>query len=340
MTSIGLSRRAMLALAASVPLSVVASRRAVAAAPPIRYTMTAFTNASQTDMWVYESTDATNFRLVQADAYRPPDADPADTPAAAATTEKGLCRDPSVFRHIDGEYYVTYTTAWDGNTIGFARSRDRIHWEFLYEYTIPFDGVTHTWAPEWFVDRDGTVSVLVNLNDGTVFRPCVMTATTSSLSRLHWTTPVPLAGVIPAPGGLGYIDTTVKLSQGRYYAFVKNESTKNVEVAVADRLVGPYTFARTGNWARWGGPGPGQPREGQCVIPLPDGRWRIYLDAYDLDEPTHGHYLYSDTVTGDLLGEWTTPKDLPVLSGFVRHFTVLPEQLNTGPQPGPKPVTR
>lgn len=293
----------------------------------MRYTMTAFTNTSQTDVWVYESSDATNFTLVRAAAYRPPEADPADTPATAATDKKGLCRDPSVFRHTDGAYYLTYTTAWDGNTIGFARSRNRIDWTFLYEYPVPLPNVAHTWAPEWFVDGRQRVHVLVNIDDGTGFRPHLMTATRSTLTLEQWAAPVPLLGLDPAAGSLGYIDTTIVWSRGLYHAFVKNESTKNVEVAVADDPVGPYSLVRTGNWAHWGGPGEGDPREGQCLIPLPDGRWRIYLDAYDLDNPHHGRYLYSDTVTTDLLGDWTTPDELPVLSGFVRHFTVFPEQL-------------
>ncbi|WP_052172643.1 glycoside hydrolase [Nocardia sp. BMG111209] len=292
---------------------------------PVRYTMTAFTNDSQTDMWVYESSDATHFSLVRRSAYRPPDADPAATPATAPTDKRGLCRDPSAFRHTDGAYYLTYTTAWDGDTIGFARSADRLDWTFLYEYRMPLPGVTNTWAPEWFVDRDNRVHVIVSINDGTGFRPHLMSALDTALNQPQWSIPTPLIGITPAPGTAGYIDTTMRLVKGRYHAFVKNETTKNIEVAVADKLGGPYVFVRVGNWAHWGGDGDGAPREGQCVIPLPDGRWRIYLDAYDLDDPVQGRYVYSDTVTTDLLGEWTTPQPLPGVSGFVRHFTVLLE---------------
>ncbi|MBF6174078.1 glycoside hydrolase [Nocardia blacklockiae] len=306
------------------------SARAAVPVSSMRYTMTAFTNRSQTDMWVFESADATNFSLVAASAYCPPEADRAGTPAAAVTDKRGLCRDPSVFRHVDGAYYLTYTTAWDGDSIGFARSVDRVDWTFLYEYPIP--GAAHAWAPEWFVDADGTVHVLVNLHDGTVFRPHLMTATDPSLSAEQWTPPTPLLGLTPEDGALGYIDATIAQSNGRYHAFVKNESTKNIEVAVADEPLGPYHFARLGNWAYWGGAGEGAPREGQCVIPLPDGRWRIYLDAYNLDNPDQGRYLYSDTVTDDLLGPWTAPADLPGLSGFIRHGTVLPEYFPPSPQ--------
>lgn len=323
MTSGRLSRRSMLALAAALPWSGMVSGHAAARVSSMRYTMTAFTNRSQTDMWVFESTDATNFSLVAPAAYRPPQADPVATPAAAVTDKKGLCRDPNIFRHTDGAYYLTYTTAWDGDAIGFARSVDRANWTFLYEYTFP--GAEHAWAPEWFVDTEGTVHVVVSIHDGTAFRPHLMTATDQSLSAQQWTAPTPLPGFTPETDTLGYIDTTIVFAQGRYHAFVKNESTKNIEVAVAEDPVGPYRFERTGNWAQWGGTGAGEPREGQCVVPLPDGRWRIYLDAYNLDDPEHGRYLYSDTVTDDLLGEWTTPQGLPGLSGLVRHLTVLPE---------------
>jgi hypothetical protein len=38
---------------------------------------------------------------------------------------------PSIFKHTDGYYYLTYTTDWTGNTIGFARGADRVNWTFL-----------------------------------------------------------------------------------------------------------------------------------------------------------------------------------------------------------------
>src|SRR3954462_3066831 len=75
-------------------------------AEPARYTMTAFTNASQSNMSVYDSADGTRFTLKKPLAYTPP---------------QGLIRDPSLIKHTDGWYYVAYTTGWTGNTIGLAR---------------------------------------------------------------------------------------------------------------------------------------------------------------------------------------------------------------------------
>ncbi|WP_234360259.1 hypothetical protein [Streptomyces sp. DSM 15324] len=111
------TRRALLALLG--PLSLVLlgvpslQGTASAAAPPpgqvARYTMTAFTNSSESNLYVYDSPDATAFTLRKGPAYTPP---------------SGLIRDPSVFQHTDGFYYLTYTTNWTGNTIGFAHSTD------------------------------------------------------------------------------------------------------------------------------------------------------------------------------------------------------------------------
>jgi hypothetical protein len=258
--------------------------------PAARYTMTAFTNSSESRMYVYESTDATGFRLLRGPAYSPP---------------SGLVRDPSMFRHSDGSYYLTYTTGWDGNTIGFARSSDRVSWTFLRNYTVPVPGVRHTWAPVWFVDGPA-VSVIVSLSTGGDFTPYVMTAADPSL--VAWGPPTPLAGLGP-----NYIDTTVLFVGGQYHAFTKNETTKYVEHAVADSVAGPYTYVGTDDWAGWGAP-----REGQSLAPLAGGGWRIFLDGY-----LNGKYYYSDSFDG--FATWSPLRELPGLSGFVRHFTVLTE---------------
>ncbi|WP_228539501.1 glycoside hydrolase [Nocardia sp. XZ_19_385] len=323
MLRVELNRRSLMALAAGLPLHALLCGRATGApmvapatTPALRYTMVAFTNNSQIDLYVYESADATTFQLLKASAYQPPGADPA-TPATDPTEMGPLLRDPSLFRSANGRYYLVYTTAWDGDTLGFACSDDLSNWTHMYDYRVPVSDVRHAWAPEWFLDPSGQVNVLVSLNTGAGFTPHLMTATDTQLSV--WTPPTPLDGLAPSPGSEnGYIDTTVVHHHGRYYAFVKNELTKFVELAVADQLAGPYTVEWTGDWAGWG-----SPREGQCVIRLPHGGWRIYLDAYNLDDPRSGRYLYSDSI--DDFTEWTLPQPLPAVSGTIRHGTVLAE---------------
>ncbi|MET4050323.1 hypothetical protein ABIB34_004013 [Rhodococcus sp. UYP5] len=298
--------------------TLVAGPGSSAAQPASRYTMVAFSNASDRDMDVYESGDATSFQAVQHSAYRPP---------------SGLVRDPSIFKNTDGLYYVTYTTA-NGANIGFARSPDRINWTSMGTYPVPFccafmpgtgDGVgfvnlpgtgsagssdgpslspfvTKAWAPEWFVDGD-RVKVILSLSTGGGFVPYMMTALDPSL-RL-WGLPVPLAGI-----GADHIDTTVVKVGSTYHAFTKNETKKIIDHAVASSAAGPYSFVPSGDW--------GTMLEGPALTQLPNGDWRIYLDAY-----TENKYLYSDSTDG--LHTWSPARELPGLSGTVRHLGVMSE---------------
>jgi hypothetical protein len=279
---------AALISAFAIPNTPHPARSAVAVT---RYTMTAFTNSSERDMYVYQSGNGRDFGPVG--------------PGPAYTPPTGLVRDPSLMHYADGQYYVVYTTGWDGDTIGLARSPDRVHWTFLRNFTIPLRSVRHTWAPVWYFG-DGRPSVIVSISYGGPFTPYLMTANPSLTA---WSPPIPLAGLGP-----NYIDTIVIRTGAVYHAFTKNETTKYVEHAVSFSATGPYVFVGQGNWAGWGAP-----REGQSMIQLDNGCWRIFLDGY-LD----GRYYSSDSCDGFL--SWSRLRMLPGgLSGVVRHVTVLKE---------------
>ncbi|NAS23240.1 family 43 glycosylhydrolase [Herbidospora sp. NEAU-GS84] len=264
-----------------------------AAGPAPHYLMTAFTNASESNMYVYDSSNATNYNLIRSNAYTPP---------------SGLIRDPSVIKHTDGYYHLVYTTGWTGNTIGFARSADAVTWTFQRNVTVGLNGSTgSTWAPEWFRDSDGSVHVVFSASTtGTAgqFRPYRITASNSALSA--WSAPTALG--IPA----NYIDSFLVKVDGTYHNFLKNETTKYIEHATATSLNGPWTFVGTGNWAGWG-----SGLEGPALVRLPDNRWRIYFDNY-----SGGRYYYADSSN---LSSFSGRTELSGLSGTARHFTVIRE---------------
>lgn len=301
--------------------SLIAAPGSSAAAPTgWRYTMVAFSNVSDRDLDVYESPEGTGFDPVRLSAFHPP---------------AGLVRDPSIFRHTDGNYYLTYTTGGTGATIEFARSPDRVNWTFMSSYPVPLccaflpgtgagtgsaspsgfsgsagfkDGpslspfTTKAWAPEWFVDS-GRVNVILSMSTGGGFVPYLMTALDPGLNL--WGLPVPLAGI-----GADHIDTTIVKIGSTYHAFTKNETKKVIEHATAPSATGPYTFVPPGDW--------GTMREGPALVQLPDDSWRMYLDAY-----TEGKYLYTDSSDG--LRTWSSPQEVPGLSGKVRHIGVMRE---------------
>jgi hypothetical protein len=268
------------------------------AATATRYVLTAFTNSSESNLYVYTSPDARNFTLLRGPAYTPP---------------SGLIRDPSVLRHSDGRYYVVYTTNWTGTEFGIASSVDLLTWTFVRNVPVSVPGIVNTWAPEWFVDpADGSVNVIVSLSTTSYanFRPYRFRALNTGFSA--WAAPVVLGGIGP-----NYIDTFVVRAGSTYHAFVKNETTKYLEHAVATRLDGPYTFVGTGNWAGWG-----SGIEGPALSQQDDGTWRIYMDGY-----TAGHYY---TATSTDLNTWSARTDVGGgLSGFIRHGTVLRETVTT-----------
>ncbi|MFK0018701.1 AbfB domain-containing protein [Streptomyces sp. NPDC090798] len=312
-TPLNPSRRSLLRAMVAIPATALVLGElpgllgsAAAAAPAhgsaTRYTIVPFLNSDDGTVNVYQSDDATDFRLVKSSAYTPP---------------SNRIRDASVFKHTDGYYYITYTThTWQdvSTTIGFARSSDRASWTFLYDYTVPITSLSRAWAPEWFVDSDGSVNIIVSCSttdDEWIFTPYVMRAVNSTLTA--WSSPVALSGI-----GTNHIDTFIVRIGSTYHAFPKNETTKYIEYATASSLAGPYTVTRTGDWAGWGGT-----REGPSVIQLDNGAWRIFFDGYG-----DGSYYYSDSY--DTFATWTAPKKLPGISGTARHFTVIKETVSGG----------
>ncbi|MDX3525865.1 glycoside hydrolase family 43 protein [Streptomyces sp. ID05-39B] len=316
------SRRSLLRAMAALPASALVLGEmpgllgtALAAAPPsgsaTRYTIVPFLDSNDGTVNVYQSDDATDFRLAKSAAYTPP---------------ANRIRDASVIKHTNGYYYLTYTThTWQdpSTTIGFARSTDRLNWSFLYDYTVPIANLSRAWAPEFFVDNDGSVNVIVSCSttdDEWIFTPYLLRATNSGLTA--WTSPVALAGI-----GKNHIDTFVVKLGSTYHAFTKNETTKYIEYATATSLAGPYTISRTGNWAGWG-----SYREGPALVQLDNGGWRIFFDGYG-----DGTYYYSDSY--DTFTTWSAAKGLPAVSGTARHFTVVKETV-TGGVSLPRNVTR
>ncbi|MBW8735227.1 MAG: beta-galactosidase, partial [Asticcacaulis sp.] len=258
-----------------------------------------FNATSQDKLSLFSSYDGITFTSLASETYQPP---------------KGLLRDPSILHAADGFYYIAYTTGWDGQTFGVARSRDLKTWEHLSDVTIALPGLTNVWAPEWFRDSDGSVSIVVSLSTGGTkgpFAAYALKATDATLT--HFGPPQVMRGLEN-----NHIDTfPVKIGpikdNNRYVVITKNETDKTLELATAPNLTGPWTIEKTGNWAGWG-----DWIEGPALVPLQDGGWRIYFDDYKTK-----HYWYSDSSDG--LKTWTPRKELGGVSGAVRHFTVIKE---------------
>lgn len=262
------------------------------------YLMSAFNATSENKLSLFTSYDGKTFTSLASEVYTP---------------ESGLLRDPSILKAANGDYYVVYTTGWNGQTFGIARSRDLRHWQHVKDVRLDLPGLTNVWAPEWFQDADGSISIIVSLSTGGnkgPFSAYLIRATNTDLTE--FSAPQPMQGL-----GDNHIDTFPIRIGDRYYVITKNETTKTLERAWATNLAGPWTIDRTGGWAGWG-----DWIEGPALAPIKsaDGKdgWRLYFDDY-----RDKTYWYSDSFDG--LNTWTKKQELGGVSGAVRHFTVIRE---------------
>ncbi len=272
--------------------------------PGQRFLMSAFPATSQNQLSLFSSKDGLSYTSLASETWQP---------------AKGLLRDPSILKTADGCWAIVYTTGWEGQSFGVARSCDLRAWNQVADIQIDLPGLTNVWAPEWFRDADGTVSVIVSLSTGGKdangqvrgpFRAYRLQPTKADFTA--FSAPRLLQGLDRNP-----IDTFIVREGGRYIAFAKQETSKRIERAWANALEGPWTYDRLDDWAGWGGP-----VEGQSLVRIQDadGRpgWRIHFDDY-----IHKRYYFSDSFDG--LNTWTARKELIGVSGSVRHFTVIAE---------------
>ena len=66
-----------------------------------------------------------------------------------------LMRDPSIVQGPDGTFHMVWTSSWNDQIIGYASSRDLIHWS--EQRAIPVmkhePQALNAWAPELFYDE-------------------------------------------------------------------------------------------------------------------------------------------------------------------------------------------
>ncbi len=221
-------------------------------------------------------------------------------------------RDPSIMR-LNGVYYVAYTAGTFGGASYFqiCRSTDLVHWTYLcnVDATCP-NGGYYTWAPEWFIDRDGTVYLfLAREQTDNTWRIYWTRATTLDLTA--WTSVQPVGGDMT---GRGAIDAQVVRDGTTYYLFYRNYGagggTDCIEMA---RGSSPTAFSlyKTGDWL-----GIGSPREGVSAVHTGGSNWRVYYNNLSVyGDPNY----YVDSTDG--LATWSTPAATNLIND---HGTVLP----------------
>lgn len=243
------------------------------------------------------------------------------------TAPSGGIRDPSVFKYAaDGNFYVVYTAGNFGGVtyFGLAKSTDGITFTFVQNVSVSgLSGVVQVWAPEWFVDGDGSVHVLFAYSTGGNHAIAEVHPSTSDLSA-GWSTPVAVTGSAIASDA---IDPFVDKVGSTYYLWHKDESAKRIIYATSTALTSGYNSGVTGDWAGWvAGISGANAIEGASLLRPNNGNVRIYMDAYNTSGPVLKGLYYSEIAVGSYpSGTWSAPAAVtPSPPTFTtRHGTVI-----------------
>lgn len=156
-----------------------------------------------------------------------------------------LIRDPHVLRDLDGLYRMVWTTGWKDLGIGYATSRDLVHWseqKFL-PLMDKVMGAQSCWAPELFPLSDGSYLLIWSSAVPVVgeANPRFLAHFTITKDFVSYAEP----RVLFDPG-FGNIDSTLLYSEGKYrlvFKAVDDQSAKvwgPLHVAISDQPTGPF----------------------------------------------------------------------------------------------------
>jgi hypothetical protein len=230
-----------------------------------------------------------------------------------------LFRDPCIIKGAEGNYHMVWTVSWADRGIGYASSPDLINWseQQFIPVMVHEDSAKNTWAPEitydakkkaymvyWATTIPGRFPQKDMSAEGRKYNHRMYYTTTKDFKK--WKK----AKLLYDPG-FSVIDASIVPDGKEYVMFLKNETRqpaeKNLRVATAKKLQGPYSApgaAITGRyWA-----------EGPTAIKI-NGQWVVYFDKYT--EKKYGAVASSDGFN------WVDVSDKVSFPKGARHGTVL-----------------
>lgn len=208
---------------------------------------------------------------------------------APTVGKKKLMRDPCIVRGPDGTYHMVWTSGWNENHIGYASSKDLVHWSAQKELPVMAHeaGVLNAWAPEIaYDDKRGEFLIFWASTVPGKFKETDGSSEGRYNHRIYATTTRDFDAFTPTrlfyDPGFSVIDATFLRANGKSWLLVKDETRnpphKYLQLAAAPSLQGPFgklgaPITRPGLWVE----GPTALQLGADVI--------VYYDAY-----TSKHY--------------------------------------------------
>lgn len=231
-----------------------------------------------------------------------------------------LMRDPCIVKGKDGNFHMVWTVSWTEKGIGYASSKDLIHWSEQKFIPVMEDhpGTRNCWAPEIFYDESQQNYMIYW---ATTIPGEFIESDSSSESgynhRIYYTTTKDFEHFSKTEllydQGFSVIDAVIKKYNNTYYMFLKDETKfptpeKNLRIATSESLTHSYTkpgnpISPAGIWV-----------EGPAVIQI-GSDYIVYFDMY------RNHKM--GAIKSSDLVHWTDISDSISFPEGTRHGTVF-----------------
>jgi len=229
-----------------------------------------------------------------------------------------LMRDPCVIKGFDGKFHMVWTVSWTDKGIGYASSDDLVKWsEQVYVPVMQQqDSARNCWAPEITCDwATKTYMIYWATTIKGKFKESASKLEAGYNHRIYYVTTKDFKKFSKTKllydKGFNVIDASIVNDGKRFVMFLKDETRepaqKNIKIAYAKKLTGPYSVPGapiTGNyWA-----------EGPAALRV-DKQWIVYFDKY-----TQHKY---GAITSTNLIDWSDVSDQISLPAGIRHGTIV-----------------
>jgi hypothetical protein len=153
-----------------------------------------------------------------------------------------LMRDPFITRGPDQEFHMVWTWEWRVKSIGYAHSKDLVHWSEQKEIPLmaSIEGTKNTWAPEIYWDAAKSKWLLIwsSVVDGKHEGNRIYSSMTPDFE--HFSTP----SIFFDPG-YEVIDATILRTGSTYHLVFQDERKeplkKFMQIASGPSLEGPWS---------------------------------------------------------------------------------------------------
>jgi hypothetical protein len=236
-----------------------------------------------------------------------------------------LMRDPNIIKGKDGLFHMVWTVSWNDKGIGYASSKDLITWSEQKFIPVMAHEPTarNTWAPELTYDKKNNEYMIYWATTiPEKFQETASSTESGYNHRMYYVTTKDFktfsdTKLLYDPG-FNVIDATIVKDGERWIMFLKDETRepaqKNLKIAYADHLAGPYTKASEPITGKYWAEGPTTLKVGET--------WMVYFDKYR-------DHRYGAIISTDLKN-WTDVSDKISLPAGIRHgsiFTVSKKEL-------------